>query len=163
MGSNTGLGRSPGGGHGNPLRYSCLENSLERSLKGHSPRGHKELDMPEHTRRVATPGLLVQSTMDFWIHVFKAGLNKYIYLNMLCRCLFLSKPTLHYIVVQMWIRGTWLGPDYVLAGFKELSVFLKSCITGFSGSLAILLISHLAFPWRRSWAECGASCLSLLR
>ena len=101
VGSITGLGRSPGGGHGNPLRYSCLANPLERSLKGHSPWGHKELDMPEHTCRVATPGLLVQSTMDFWIHVFKAGLNKYIYLNMLCRRLFLSKPTLHYIVVQM--------------------------------------------------------------
>ena len=24
-----GLGRSPGGGHGYPLQYSCLENSLE--------------------------------------------------------------------------------------------------------------------------------------
>ena len=23
-------GRSPGGGHGNPLQYSCLENSKER-------------------------------------------------------------------------------------------------------------------------------------
>ena len=25
-GSIPGLGRSPGGGHGNPLQYSCLEN-----------------------------------------------------------------------------------------------------------------------------------------
>ena len=25
-----GLGRSPGGGHGNPLQYSCLENPTER-------------------------------------------------------------------------------------------------------------------------------------
>ena len=25
-----GSGRSPGGGHGNPLQYSCLENSLDR-------------------------------------------------------------------------------------------------------------------------------------
>ena len=24
-----GLGRSPGGGHGNPLQYSCLENSVD--------------------------------------------------------------------------------------------------------------------------------------
>ena len=24
------LGRSPGGGHGNPLQYSCLENPLDR-------------------------------------------------------------------------------------------------------------------------------------
>ena len=26
LGSVPGLGRSPGGGHGNPLLYSCLEN-----------------------------------------------------------------------------------------------------------------------------------------
>ena len=25
-----GLGRSPGGGHGNPLQCSCLENPLDR-------------------------------------------------------------------------------------------------------------------------------------
>ena len=25
-----GLGRSPGGGHGDPLQYSCLENSMDR-------------------------------------------------------------------------------------------------------------------------------------
>ena len=25
-----GLGRSPGGGHGNPLQYSCLENPVDR-------------------------------------------------------------------------------------------------------------------------------------
>ena len=25
-----GCGRSPGGGHGNPLQYSCLENSMDR-------------------------------------------------------------------------------------------------------------------------------------
>ena len=25
-----GLGRSPGGGHGNPLHYFCLENAMDR-------------------------------------------------------------------------------------------------------------------------------------
>ena len=25
-----GSGRSPGGGHGNPLQYSCLENAMDR-------------------------------------------------------------------------------------------------------------------------------------
>ena len=25
-----GLGRSPGGGHSNPLQYSCLENPMDR-------------------------------------------------------------------------------------------------------------------------------------
>ena len=30
-GSIPGLGRSPGGGHGNPLQYSCLENPMDRA------------------------------------------------------------------------------------------------------------------------------------
>ena len=30
LGSIPGLGRAPGGGHGNPLQYSCLENPLDR-------------------------------------------------------------------------------------------------------------------------------------
>ena len=33
-----GSGRSPGGGYGNPLQYSCLENVHgQRSLAGYSP------------------------------------------------------------------------------------------------------------------------------
>ena len=30
LGSIPGLGRSPGGGHGKPLQYSCLENPMDR-------------------------------------------------------------------------------------------------------------------------------------
>ena len=48
LGSIPGLGRLPGGGHGNPLQYSCLENPHgQRSLAGYSPWGHKELDVTE--------------------------------------------------------------------------------------------------------------------
>ena len=40
LGSNPGLGKSPGGGHANPLEYSCLENPHgQRSLVGATPRG----------------------------------------------------------------------------------------------------------------------------
>ena len=31
MGLILGLGRSPGGGHGNPLQYSCLEKPMDRA------------------------------------------------------------------------------------------------------------------------------------
>ena len=30
LGSIPGLGRYPGGGHGNPFQYSCLENTIDR-------------------------------------------------------------------------------------------------------------------------------------
>ena len=31
--STPGLGRPPGGGHGNPLQYSCLENPMDRGAQ----------------------------------------------------------------------------------------------------------------------------------
>ena len=36
-GSIPGSRGSPGGEHGNPLQYSCLENPIDRSLAGYSP------------------------------------------------------------------------------------------------------------------------------
>ena len=46
LGLILGLGRSPGGGHGNPLQYSYLDNLQgQRSLAGYSPWGCKESDM----------------------------------------------------------------------------------------------------------------------
>ena len=49
-GSIPGSGRSPGGGHGYPVQYSCLENPhRQRSLVGYSPRGCKESEMTEAT------------------------------------------------------------------------------------------------------------------
>ena len=40
MGSIPCLERSPGGGHGNPLQYSCLENPEgQRSLVSYTPWG----------------------------------------------------------------------------------------------------------------------------
>ena len=46
-----GSGRSPGGGHGNPLQYSCLENPMDRGAhgqrSGYCPQGLTELDTTE--------------------------------------------------------------------------------------------------------------------
>ena len=40
--------RFPGERNGYPLQYSCLENPRgQRSLVGHSPCGHRELDTTE--------------------------------------------------------------------------------------------------------------------
>ena len=42
-----GSGRFPGGGHSNPVQYSCRESHGQRSLVGYSPYSHKELDLTE--------------------------------------------------------------------------------------------------------------------
>ena len=57
------FGRSPGGGHGNPLQYSCLENPHgQRSLVGYSPWGHKESNM---TERLSTTQLQMATVGAF--------------------------------------------------------------------------------------------------
>ena len=66
LGFIPGLGISPGGGHGNPLQYSCLENPHEqRSLAGYSPWGHKESDMTERLSTALTSSIRISSEEKF--------------------------------------------------------------------------------------------------
>ena len=71
-----GLGRSPGGGHGNPLQCSCLENPHgQRSLVGYSPWGCKESNVTEVTKHstaqtkcglsLSGEGILLDETISF--------------------------------------------------------------------------------------------------
>ena len=48
LGSILGLGRSPGGGHGNPLQFSCLENPHGQEPGRTLVHGVAESDMTEH-------------------------------------------------------------------------------------------------------------------
>ena len=49
MGSVPGLGRFPGGGHGNPLQYSPMENPMDRGAWRALVHSVTELDMTEAT------------------------------------------------------------------------------------------------------------------
>ena len=61
MGSIPGWGRSPGGRHGNPLQYSCLENPM---LAGYSPWDYKEPDTTEVTEQA--PILILITLINNW-------------------------------------------------------------------------------------------------
>ena len=67
-----GLGRSPGGGHGNPLQYSCLENPHgQRSLAGYSPQGRKESDTTERlNHQISACGINISLVNNMLIGVF---------------------------------------------------------------------------------------------
>ena len=66
VGSIPGSGRSCGGGHGNPLQYSCLENPMDRmSLAGYSPSGHRESDMTEATEHICTILIPLHQSLGF--------------------------------------------------------------------------------------------------
>ena len=54
-----GSGRSPGGGHGNPPQYSCLENPMDRGAgrlqsTGSQRVGHDCSDLPQHSTLFTT-------------------------------------------------------------------------------------------------------------
>ena len=54
-----GLGRSPGGGHGNPLQYSCLENPMDRgawcpTVHGVANSQTRLKRLSTHTRRLCS-------------------------------------------------------------------------------------------------------------
>ena len=51
------LGRSPGGGHGNPFQYSCLENSMNEGAWWATVHGvAKEPDMTEQLNNNSSKG-----------------------------------------------------------------------------------------------------------
>ena len=64
MGLIPGSGRSPGGGYGNPLLYSCLENPHgQKNLVGYSAWGCKELN---RTKGLSTARPRVQFSSRQW-------------------------------------------------------------------------------------------------
>ena len=81
-GSVPGLGRSPGGGHGNPLQYSCLENPhRQRSLEGYSPYVQSQTQL----KRLSThaQGLTISILIIFSGH-FVDSLFFIAYLSIFC-------------------------------------------------------------------------------
>jgi len=85
LGLIPGLGRSAGGGHGNPLQYYCLENLHgQRNLVGYSPGGLKELDMLEWLNTSTRKGqkhFLVMLGLDGLAHtVFVSVPEKHLFL-----------------------------------------------------------------------------------
>ena len=72
MGSIPGLGRSPEGGRGNPLQYSCLGNPTEKGawLATYSPYGRKELDTTEATLHASTHEFINVSVCFMLVYMY---------------------------------------------------------------------------------------------
>ena len=61
LGSIPGSGRSPGGGHGNLLQDSCLENPMDRGTWQATVHSQKESDMAEATQHTELPENVVKT------------------------------------------------------------------------------------------------------
>ena len=80
MGLIPGSGRSPGGGNGNPLQYSYLENPMDREAsRAYSPWGLKESGMTEvlsiHKGSVCVLEEIIFTMSWVWFPVGKWGLD----------------------------------------------------------------------------------------
>ena len=81
-GSISGLGRSPGGGHGNPLQCSCLENPMDRGAW--RAMVHRVTKSQTQLRRL--------STHAYPIHI-------YVYV---CVCVCVIKR----LIIRLWVIGS---------------------------------------------------------
>ena len=82
LGSIPGLGRAPGGGHGNPLHGdSCLENPHgQRSLVGYSPWGLRESDVTEWRSTAHCQDVIENVIISYTIFLRTSGKNRYWYI-----------------------------------------------------------------------------------
>ena len=72
VGSIPGKGRSPGGGHGNPLYYSCMENPMERGAW--RAMVHR---IAESWKRLKQFGSPAHNLMNTHAHVIEEGTQHY--------------------------------------------------------------------------------------
>ena len=66
MGLILGLGRSPGIGNGNPIQYSCLENSMDSGAWQATVHGATELDTTERLRACVSVLMHTPQHADTW-------------------------------------------------------------------------------------------------
>ena len=90
--------RYTGEGHGNPFKYSFLENPTERSQAGNSPQGCKKSDMTKATQHVC----MHTSKLPDADHLFK---DKF---NFILLTLYLVKFNIFEISIYVPIRDCYM-------------------------------------------------------
>ena len=110
-GSIPGSGRSPGGGHGNPLQYSCREIPWTEELGGLQSMGSQR---PKHSWRDLARMITAEEKGS--LASFHSGHSNFI--PVLCKALGWA------LVIQRW-WSTWRGRS-----MSSSSWFLKHCLLG---------------------------------
>ena len=67
VGSIPRLGRSPGGGHGSPLQYSCLDIPMEPGRLHSCPGATKSCARLKQHAHVHTPNIDILMSFMFWL------------------------------------------------------------------------------------------------
>ena len=78
---------SPGGGNGNPLQYSCLQNPHgQKSLVGYSTQDYKESDTTEATEHASTQSLFRSGNKLLMTSLFHMTQGDNIPMGEFCGC-----------------------------------------------------------------------------
>ena len=139
LGSTPGLGRSPGGGLGNPVQYSCLEN----------PQGQRSLAGSKRSQRVRHDWAMK--------HIITAGHKDRPDSNTVSSWLIISAMTLSANKVTFWNTGTYDFNVYFLGrgwggGTIQPIVFLLFL------SLLPIYRACDGLPWWPSGKESACQC-----
>ena len=142
LGSIPGLGRSPGGGHGHPLQYSCLENPMDRGAwRGLQSMGSHRVGhdlVTEHAHRLSSPTPLALSRPTTTI------LPCFISLVMLMQFQFMSTAKLCLLPLKLRFPAHCpdplsTNPPYPtqLPKLSQHPVYVLACVSSFSLSVFI--------------------------
>ena len=159
LGSIPWLGRSPGGGHVNPLQY-CLENPHgQRSLVGHSPWGHKESDMTKHTDQwqpLHHPSCHWQGS-----YTFETSLGT-LASQPLCWFVSFSSNTMYHGILHE-IRISYFMVHCIKLSFLRIHLLLRCSVVSNSLRPHALEPARLLCPWDSSTKNPGVGHHFLLQ
>ena len=152
MGSIPGLGRSPGGGHGNPFRYSCLENPMDReawwatiyrvpeSQTWLSDLAHKHPGFPApFAKRLFFSNwiVLAPSTKIIWPHMQIVCFLTFHFIPLLSLSLSLSLYIYIYIYIYIYVYF------YASTTLCMVNWFLTRMPRQFNGETIVLLLNDI--------------------
>ena len=115
-----GSGRSPGGGHGNPLQYSCLENLMEKKFPKHT--SHSSSSSQLH---VTAMGTMEKENFSIISQILLGSIVLAV-INM-----FLGSCVLHYLAILLiatifsYIFFNIIPPRFLISLFRLL-IYLSS-------------------------------------
>ena len=156
MGSIPGWGRSLGGGQGNPLQYSCLENPhAQRTLVGYSPWGRKESDTTEATQHAQRKTRYTAKEFTFLLRMGRyvplGSPNSFLsYVPQLSRaksCFLIAYILNSLFTIRSGRCSRWLllaSPHFLIMGVGGICWIAGNESVGSPHS-------HLGFPWQLSW------------
>ena len=140
-GSIPGLGRSPGGGHGNPLQYSCLENPMDKGawqamILGvtNSQTWLKWLSIHTHSLHICLYSIY---TKIIYVHISK---HIHMYTHVIYHNIYVIGPNFHNLLSEV-----------LLPPFYPWENVIKKRVWGFFKLLNVTQLDHSEFREFTFW------------